>query len=324
VSENYPDREFPTQVVGALASFFHGGSGPTHARLNSAIDFSEVVETPAPFAVSKENRVRDAFSQASTAQSYILAAELVTALREDGSFEQDPVSTERARAAFNRAGASFVDGYVDWDGAAGSAPQNISGIGAAVAEVGRYGAALGSHFAVSAAAPELGANSGGPDRIANSTGAALDKAIVSPAAPYEIFLVHGHDEAALHEVESFVIRTTGILPIILMLEPSMGQTVIEKFEANAKGVGYAIVLMTPDDFGGAEGQASSSRPRQNVVFEFGYFVSALGRSHVAALISPNVEKPSDVNGLVYIPFARGSDWKENLRKEMRAASVPML
>lgn len=323
--DNYPDREFPTHVVGTLANFFRGGAGPTHTRLNSAIEFSGIVETPSTFSRSKEDRIRDAFNQGSNAQKYLLATELVTLLREYGSFDGDAVATERAQVAFGRAGASLVDGYVDWFGASpsqsGSTP--LGGLGVVVGAVGQYArSAFGESMSVRAA-PDSGL-SHDVDVLADKVQALPDRSVGAPPTPFEIFLVHGHDTAALHEVESFVNRTTGITPIVLMLEPSKGQTVIEKFEANAKRVGYAIVLMTADDFGGANGGTTAQRPRQNVVFEFGYFVAALGRSHVAALIPADVEKPSDVNGLVYIPFGPTSDWKEDLRREMRAATVPMI
>jgi predicted nucleotide-binding protein len=47
----------------------------------------------------------------------------------------------------------------------------------------------------------------------------------------------------------------------------MGQTVIEKFESNAD-VGFAVILLTPDDVGGKDATYLAARARQNVVLEF--------------------------------------------------------
>lgn len=50
---------------------------------------------------------------------------------------------------------------------------------------------------------------------------------------------------------------------------------------------YAVVLLT------------SPRARQNVIFEWGYFVGRLGREHVFALKKGDVELPSDIQGWVW-------------------------
>ena len=56
-----------------------------------------------------------------------------------------------------------------------------------------------------------------------------------------------------------------------------------------------------------------SRARQNVVFELGYFIARLGSDRVAALVSGDIELPSDYIGLVYIPYdnheAGSSSWR---------------
>lgn len=140
--------------------------------------------------------------------------------------------------------------------------------------------------------------------------------------PETVFLVHGHDGAAKHEVARFVERITGKPPVILDEQANRGRTLVEKFEAHATTATYAIVLVTPDDVGrvgGADPAADKPRARQNVVFELGYFFGKLGRHRVAVLNS-GVEKPSDVDGLVYIGYPAGN-WQVELAKELHAAGV---
>jgi predicted nucleotide-binding protein len=93
-----------------------------------------------------------------------------------------------------------------------------------------------------------------------------------------VFVVHGHDEGAKHSVARFL-EQLGINPVILQEQINRGMTVIEKFEDFANRAGFAVVLMTPDDYGHsiASERERKLRPRQNVVLELGYFAAKLGR-----------------------------------------------
>jgi predicted nucleotide-binding protein len=138
----------------------------------------------------------------------------------------------------------------------------------------------------------------------------------------DIFIVHGQNAAMKHEVARTVRALTGNDPTILHEQANKGQTLIEKFERNATGKGFAVILLTADDVGhSANEQDLKPRGRQNVVFEFGFFVGNLGRGRVALLYEDGVELPSDLNGLVYIPLDAGGGWKLKLGQEFRAAGL---
>ena len=112
-------------------------------------------------------------------------------------------------------------------------------------------------------------------------------------------------------------------PIILHEQPSMGRTVIEKFEAHAD-VGFAVVLLTPDDMGGlASGGEVKPRARQNVILELGYFIGSLGRAKVCALYVEGVEIPSDIHGVLYVSYDAAGGWRLKLASEIRAAGLPV-
>jgi predicted nucleotide-binding protein len=94
--------------------------------------------------------------------------------------------------------------------------------------------------------------------------------------------VHGHDEAVLQGLARFL-EKLGLEAIVLREQPNKGLTIIEKFEDSADEVGFAVVLLTPDDVGGIAAQDSqSARARQNVIFELGYFSGKLGRGKCAS------------------------------------------
>ena len=125
----------------------------------------------------------------------------------------------------------------------------------------------------------------------------------------KIFVVYGHDEIARTQLEA-LLRRWDLGPIILDQQASGGQTIIEKLEEYSQEVGYAIVLATPDDEGKSKSEdAYKSRVRQNVVLELGMFLAKLGREKVAILLKEDkeFEKPSDIHGLIYIPFDKKVD-----------------
>jgi predicted nucleotide-binding protein len=133
----------------------------------------------------------------------------------------------------------------------------------------------------------------------------------------KVFVVHGHDDGAREAVARFL-EQIGFAAIILHEQANQGRTIIEKVEAHGD-VGFAVVLLTPDDEGGKKGETSNPRARQNVVLELGYFIGRLGRERVCALTRGNVEIPSDFAGVVYEPFDASGGWRQALGRELQAA-----
>lgn len=133
----------------------------------------------------------------------------------------------------------------------------------------------------------------------------------------KIFIVHGHDDGTREAVARFL-EKLGFEAIILHEQANRGKTIIEKFEANAD-VGFAIVLLTPDDIGGKTLDTAQPRARQNVILELGYFIGKLSRERVCALKSGDLEIPSDVLGVVYTDFDPAGAWRIALGKELDSA-----
>ncbi len=149
-------------------------------------------------------------------------------------------------------------------------------------------------------------------------GAAGLEAVAAPADfDRKVFVVHGHDGEAQQAVARFMERI-GFEAIILHERANQGRTVMEKIEAEA-GVGFAIVLLTPDDEGRVIGGELQPRARQNVMLELGYFIGRLGRHRVCALKRGELEIPSDFAGVVWEQMDDGGGWKQSLGRELDAA-----
>ena len=133
----------------------------------------------------------------------------------------------------------------------------------------------------------------------------------------KVFVVHGHDEKLKTQVARFL-EQLDLQPIILHEQADRGQTIIEKFEKHSD-VSFAVVLLTPDDVGGFASANLKPRARQNVIFEFGYFLGKLGRSNVCGLYCEGVELPSDYSGVLYTKVDAEGAWQFKLVKELKAA-----
>lgn len=136
----------------------------------------------------------------------------------------------------------------------------------------------------------------------------------------KVFVVYGHDKNARTQLEA-MLRRWDLEPLILDQLPSDGGTIIEKLEKYTNQADFGIVLATPDDIGYAKNNEANKkyRVRQNVVLELGMLLATKGRSKVAILLSQaeDMESPSDINGLIYIPFKENvEDAALSLAKEM--------
>ncbi|MEX0966169.1 MAG: nucleotide-binding protein [Bacteroidia bacterium] len=135
----------------------------------------------------------------------------------------------------------------------------------------------------------------------------------------KVFIVHGHNDA-MKEATARTVEKLGLKAIILHEKANAGDTIIEKF-TKYSDVGFAVVLLSADDYGYSKADGATKaklRARQNVIFELGFFYSKLGRKRVVAIFeqSANFEKPSDIDGVIYIPYSSDSKWKFDLVKEL--------
>ena len=82
--------------------------------------------------------------------------------------------------------------------------------------------------------------------------------------------------------------------------------------------------MSADDKGGLASEKTNQkiRARQNVVLELGYFLGKLDRNRILILHTDDVEieKPSDFEGIAYLPYDNKGAWKHKVIKELKPQS----
>jgi len=150
-----------------------------------------------------------------------------------------------------------------------------------------------------------------------------------------VFIVHGRDHKSLRELK-VMLGGFGLNPVVLHEKASGGLTLAEKLEKYSEDVGYAFIVLTPDDVGCQRPkldthfkerifQKLKARARQNVIFEMGYFWGLLERKRVCCLLKGKVERPSDIEGIVYIPFEESvNEVREKIKKELEEAGYKNL
>lgn len=135
----------------------------------------------------------------------------------------------------------------------------------------------------------------------------------------KIFLVHGHDENAKMAVVECL---KGFQVIVLRDMPGGAMSLLNKIDGYSTKTHFAVILVTPDDFGGlrAKPREKKVRARQNVIFEYGLFFGKLGAGNVVALHSEEkIEVPSDLAGIHYLSMDPDGHWRDMLVKEIKEA-----
>ncbi len=137
-----------------------------------------------------------------------------------------------------------------------------------------------------------------------------------------VFIAHGHDEGLREGVARYLQNLLGSPPIILQERTDRGRSLIEKFEQESTSASYAIIIATPDDMGYSihDGpERAKPRARENVWFELGFFAGRIGRERTCVLSRGDVQIPSDLRGVAYIPAENSETWKLRLARELHGA-----
>ena len=94
----------------------------------------------------------------------------------------------------------------------------------------------------------------------------------------------------------------------------LSRTTIEELIRASNECDFAVLFLTPDDMTASRGKKKAS-PRDNVVFELGLFMGALGRDRTYVIIprGADLKLPTDLLGVVHAPYDSGATRSLSLR-----------
>lgn len=118
--------------------------------------------------------------------------------------------------------------------------------------------------------------------------------------PRRIFISHGRSKD-WHSVQAFIEKDLKIETLELAQEPSKGRSVLQKLVDESNNCSFAVIVMTGDD----EIEGNAPRARENVMHEIGFFQGKFGLENVCILYEEGTNIPSNIHGLVYVPFPKG-------------------
>jgi predicted nucleotide-binding protein len=118
--------------------------------------------------------------------------------------------------------------------------------------------------------------------------------------PARVFISHGRAND-WNEVQNFIEKDIELPTLELAQEANRGRTVLQKLEEESSICSFAVIVMTGDDLD----SDGNLRVRENVMHEIGFFQGKYGLSAVCLLHEEGTNIPSNIHGLVYIPFPKG-------------------
>ncbi|MDT8357404.1 MAG: nucleotide-binding protein [Methanomicrobiaceae archaeon] len=161
----------------------------------------------------------------------------------------------------------------------------------------------------------------------------------------KVLIINGQNEKLRDQVILYL-QSLKLEPVLIEKSHGAEETLIDRFESYSQQSAFALVFLTGDEIGKPApvtaiepsnfGTAKKSemaryrvakervemkkrRARENELFELGYFIGSMGRAKVRVLSEEIFERPSDVDGILYIPL--DERWKERLLEELRDARM---
>lgn len=138
----------------------------------------------------------------------------------------------------------------------------------------------------------------------------------------QVFIAFGTDIKPMHELRSYL-SNLNIKPKIIGENTFGTESILEDLQSSIKKSKCAFIIMTPDDTCGCK--SPRRRPRQNVIFEYGMFLSKLPKKCITVLHKGKfgaLQLPSDLDGIKLPGFNKSIlERKKSIDNTLKYAKV---
>jgi hypothetical protein len=109
------------------------------------------------------------------------------------------------------------------------------------------------------------------------------------------------------QIRNHLIRDLNLTVLDWALYFDAATTILSQIEEASKRCGAGIFLFTKDDSLADGNGDESAVPRDNVVFEAGYFIAQKGKSRVLIVLQKGAKMPADLGGDIYASLSDKAD-----------------
>jgi hypothetical protein len=117
----------------------------------------------------------------------------------------------------------------------------------------------------------------------------------------DVFLGYCGKAAATADKVRLFLQDEGVSVLDWRSHFMAGENIFEQIREAARWCSCGIFLFTKDDELGGDGEPQTG-PRDNVLFEAGFFASAKGKSRTLIILEKGTKFPADLGGDVYLPL----------------------
>jgi hypothetical protein len=116
---------------------------------------------------------------------------------------------------------------------------------------------------------------------------------------HDVFLGYCHSSEGTAANLKRYLLALGVKVLDWQTDFLAGRSILEQIEAAAARCNAGVFLFTRDDDLVDHGQSDKTAPRDNVVFEAGYFISLKGKRNVLIVREAGSKMPADLGGDIY-------------------------
>jgi hypothetical protein len=108
-------------------------------------------------------------------------------------------------------------------------------------------------------------------------------------------------------IKSFATSTLGLSVMDWAVDFDPATSILQQIQEATRRCGAGIFLFTKDDLLSGKGGKRRAAPRDNVVFEAGFFSASKGKSRVLVVLQEGAKLPADLGGDIYAALQRKDD-----------------